>query len=546
MTAVMRAIGSLRLIFIDASPVDVALAVRQLEASGLEFSWVRVDSRGALLSALDTWLPDLVLSEVSLPGWGGLEALAVVRDRVPDAPFLIVAGAMSDETAVECLKAGAWVVVRKEHPSRLPCAVNDALEMKRARDKARADRLDITDLLHAEAERGRYASALAQAQKMQAVGRLAGGVSHDFNNLLTGILGYCDLLLSSIPEEAPYRADVVQIQHVAKRASTLTRQLLAFSRRQVMSPVALNLSTLLADMAKPVRTMLRENLELVWDLAPGLEDIHADPAQVEQALYNLLMNASDAMPDGGRISVRTYATDLEATSAARHSGTRKGRHVAVSVRDTGVGIDPGVLPLVFEPFVTTKPPGQGNGLGLAAVYGIVKQSHGCVIAESRPGEGATFTMFFPVVAGEPGATRADEPETVGSPGGQTVLLVEDDEALRPVLRRVLEGRGYEVLEAVDGVDAVDRWRSQALRLTVLLTDLVMPRRDGVEVARLFREVAPALPVLFMTAYAEPEVFRDVVEDERTMLIKKPFLPGALVSALRRLLHGRSAAAAEDS
>ena len=395
--------------------------------------------------------------------------------------------------------------------------------------------LDVTDLLHAEAERAVFETALANAQKLEAVGRLAGGVSHDFNNLLTGILGYCDLLLTAMPATAPYRADVLQIQSVAHRASTVTRQLLAFSRRQAMSPVALNLTNVAADLKKPLRTMLRSNIELAWDLAPAVKDIAGDPAQIEQAVYNLVTNASDAMPEGGRLTIRTAPVTLDDAFVAVHPGSRAGHYVSVSVADTGAGIDPQVLPMIFEPFFTTKGVGEGTGLGLAAVYGIVRQSDGYVTAESEPLRGTTITMYFPLLTGPiaeapPAARPADEIAPA-----ETVLFVEDDEGLRVVLRRVLEGRGYRVLEAVDGMDATTRFLGEVSQIDLLLTDLVMPGRNGAEVARLFREARPSLPVIFTSAYTDPAILKGIVLDDSTSTIGKPYLPSVLARQIREML-----------
>ena len=450
----------------------------------------------------------------------GLDVVAQVAAVDPAIPVIILTGTLDDETAVGCLKAGAWDYVLKENPARLPFAVREVLARKRA----------LTEATDAR-------QALAHAQRLEAVGRLAGGVSHDFNNLLTGILGYCDLLLTSMPEGSPYRPDVQKIQAVAQRASSLTRQLLAFSRKQPMRPVPLNLSNLAADLKKSMRTMLRANIELSWDLAPGLPDVDGDPGQIEQAIYNLVVNSSDAMPDGGRITIRTAATCLDAAFVEAHPGAHEGDHVALSVTDTGTGIDPAHLPLLFEPFFSTKTRGEGTGLGLAAVYGIVRQSGGCVTVESALGTGTTFVLHFPVSQGRSESSVPAEAgiADVAEEGNETILTVEDDEALRTVLRRVLQGHGYQVLEAADGDEAIQKWLPDAPRIHLLLTDVIMPKRTGVEVARSFREVNASLPVVFMTAHADPEVFKGMVIDDRTALIRKPYLPSVLVRQIRELL-----------
>ena len=328
----------------------------------------------------------------------------------------------------------------------------------------------------------------------------------------------------------------MRIQSAAHRASTLTRQLLAFSRKQAMSPIQLNLTTLVSDLQKPLRAMLRENIEIVWDLSSGLDEIDGDPGQVEQAVYNLVTNAADAMPKGGRLTIRTAAVTLDAEFVAAHPGAHMGRHVALAITDTGRGIEAALLPLLFEPFFTTKVSGEGPGLGLPAVYGIVRQSGGCVVAESDAGRGSTFTLYFRVSSGAHAARApALAPSTADARGAETILVVEDEEGLRILLRRVLEGFGYRVLEAVDGLDATTRWLGAAGRIDLLLTDIVMPGRNGTDVARLFRESRPALRVVFMSGGMDSDVFRGVVVDERTTIVKKPYLPSALVRQIRHML-----------
>jgi len=528
----MSATEPFRILFVEDVPSDTQLAVHLLQRSGLDFSWSRVDRPTALSDALAASRPDVVVSDFHLPGFTGLDVLTAVRAVDSSIPVIVLTGALSDETAVACLKAGAADYVLKEKPARLPFAVREVLD--KARALAEIDRVQQA-LLKSEA-------ALAGAQKMEAVARLAGGVSHDFNNLLTGVLGYCDLLLAAVPASAPYRSDVVQIQSIAHRAAALTRQLLAFGRRQPMSPTPLNLTNVVGDMKKPLRTMVRSTIHIAWDLAATLDDVVADPGQIEQAVYNLVTNACDAMPGSGTLTIRTAAVTLDAAFAASHPGSKAGRHVALSIADTGTGINPDALPMIFEPFFTTKGPGEGTGLGLAAVYGIVKQSNGFVSAESEPGRGSTFTMYFPV-ATEPveQAAPAAAPAAPAAAPSETVLFVEDDESLRVVLRRVLEGRGYRTLEAVDGQHAIDTFLGRVGEIDLLLTDMVMPGRNGAEVARAFREARPSLPILFMSAYTDPGILQGIVIDDATSLIRKPYLPSTLARQIREMLDRHAAA-----
>jgi two-component system, cell cycle sensor histidine kinase and response regulator CckA len=507
----------MHIVFVEDASADTDLAVKALRRSGFDFTWVRVDTADALRQAIRTTPPDLVISDYSLPELTGLDVLELVRGLDAELPVVIYTGALDDERAVGCLKAGAWDYVLKENTSRLPFAVREVQARRQALKEAAGAR-----------------AALVQMQRLEATGRLAGGVSHDFNNLLTGILGYCDLLLGQMPAGSPYRADVQKIQTVAQRASTLTRQLLAFSRKQPMRPVPLNLAALATDLKKPMRTMLRSNIELTWELATDLPNVDGDPGQIEQAIYNLAVNAADAMPDGGRIAIRTHPAALDATFVAAHPGSRVSDCVALSVIDNGPGIDPEHLPVVFEPFVT--PAGEATGLGLAAVYGIVSQSGGYVTVESEPGRGSTFTMYFPVSAG---GTASPYPAEAAlgdrAEGTETILTVEDDESLRPVLRRVLEGHGYRVLEAGSAREAIDRWLGEIGRIDLLLTDVILPGQNGVQLASVFRAAKPSLPVMFTTGYVDPSVFKGMTIDDATALIRKPYLPSALVRQIRQLL-----------
>lgn len=525
----MAAEHPLFILFVEDVHDDAELAALALKSSGLDFTWARVASAPALADALQAHSPDLVISDYSMPGFDGTEALARCAAHDPDIPFIMLTGSQNEETAVLCLKAGASDYVLKDHASRLPFAVREALSRRRERAMAAS-----------------ASEALARAQRIEAIGRLAGGVSHEFNNVLTGVLGFCDLLLSEMPPEVPYRADVLQIQAVAQRASTLSRQLLAFSRQQRLRTVWLNVTTLVADLRKPLRSVVRESIQLEFDLAADLPSVEGDPGQLEHAIYSLVTNADDAMPDGGRLTIRTAQVTLDEAFAAVHPGARPGSHVAISVVDTGTGIDPLVLPRVFEPFVTTKSDRDGTGLGLAAVYGIVKQMGGYVEVQSVVGQGTSVSMHFPVSRG-PETASAPTPEPVATPAGaatpgaQTVLLAEDDDSLRSLLRRALEHHGYTVIEASDGEQAVTRWNEHGNRIDVLVTDVVMPGPSGPDLARQFRETKPALPVVLMTGYAELSGATELPGDRRTAMLRKPFLRSALIGQIHRLLDPPAAA-----
>jgi PAS domain S-box-containing protein len=395
---------------------------------------------------------------------------------------------------------------------------------------------DVSEQRASEEALRRSEEQLRHAQKMEAVGQLAGGVAHDFNNLLTGILSYCDLLLEEVRQGDPIRADIEQIRHAGQRAAGLTRQLLAFSRRQVLQPKVLSLNTTVADLDAMLRRLLGADVSLEAELDPALWYVLADPGQVEQVLVNLAVNARDAMPGGGRLTITTANHQLSVGAAGRSNGVRPGDYVSLSVRDTGAGMDLSTQARIFEPFFTTKDSGKGTGLGLSTVYGIVEQSGGHIAVESAPGQGATFTIYLPRHEGPYAA--AGQPDRRSLPGGQeTLLLVEDESAVRSSARRLLERHGYTVLEARHGADALRIVEEGVTPIDLVLTDLVMPEMGGVEMVERLRARQPALKVLFMSGYTEKAITTEGVMPPRTGFVEKPFSVEQLMRRLREILDG---------
>jgi two-component system, cell cycle sensor histidine kinase and response regulator CckA len=383
--------------------------------------------------------------------------------------------------------------------------------------------------------RVRNEERLRQAQKMEAIGRLAGSIAHDFNNLLTAILSYCELLLGEIRQGDPLRADIEQIRQAGQRAAGLTRQLLAFSRRQVLQPKLLSLNTVVESTDGMLRRLIGAAIVLEIRSDPGLWHVLADPGQLEQVLVNLVVNARDAMPHGGRILVATENRELRAESPARGNGVRPGSYVALTVGDNGAGIDPANHARIFEPFFTTKEPGKGTGLGLSTVYGIVQQSGGHVTVESAPGRGSTFTILLPRHLGGESAA-ASKVDRRRLPGGtETLLLVEDEAAVRSSARRLLERQGYTVLEARHGADALRIVEESGRHVDLVVTDLVMPEMGGKELAERLRAHRPALKVLFMSGYTEKAIAAGGVMPPHTGFVEKPFTVEQLMRRLREIL-----------
>jgi len=377
---------------------------------------------------------------------------------------------------------------------------------------------------------------LEQVQKMEAIGRLAGGVAHDFNNLLTVILGRAELTRAQLRPEDPLHRNVDLIHRTAGRAAELTRQLLAFSRKQVLEPVVLDLSAVTMDMRDMLRRMIGEDITLVTTLDPGLGCVQADRGQIEQVILNLVVNARDAMPHGGRLTLETRNVLLGAPEARRLPGIRPGPAVILAVSDTGVGIPREILDRAFEPFFTTKEPGKGTGLGLAMVYGIVKQSGGDIEVESTPGAGTTFRVYLPLVdAAAPAAER--EPGAAAARGSETILLVEDEEAVRELARDILEVNGYTVLEATNAGEALLACERHPGPIHLMLTDVVMPRFGGPELAERLTPTRPEMRVLYMSGYTDDAIVRQGALTPDSALVQKPFTPAVLARRVRERLDG---------
>jgi signal transduction histidine kinase/ActR/RegA family two-component response regulator len=377
---------------------------------------------------------------------------------------------------------------------------------------------------------------LRQSQKMDAVGQLAGGVAHDFNNLLTVIKMNVELALEDLGVEHPLHADIQEAAKAAARAATLTRQLLAFGRQQVLEPQMLRLNEVIADLQKMLTRLIGEDIDFTLDLASDLGPVLADPGQLEQVLVNLAINARDAMPRGGQLTITTRNVELSAADAARHPDARAGAHVAVALRDTGVGMSPELQARIFEPFFTTKQIGHGTGLGLATVYGIVTQSGGFVDVTSAPGSGAVFTVYLPLARaiGEP--QRRSVPAPLAPSGGtETILLVEDEDAVRAIARRVLTKYGYTVIEAGNGPEALELLAAHESAIDVVLTDAVMPQMSGPELATAIEARRPDLPVIVMSGYTDVDLLRRGALDSGTSILAKPFTVETLLQAVRARL-----------
>jgi PAS domain S-box-containing protein len=629
---------ALRVVIADDSEEDALLLVHELRRGGYEPVYQRVDSASAMKAALEHQTWDLVIADHSIPGFGGLEALALVKERRLDIPFIVVSGTISEDQAVAAMKAGASDYFAKGELKRLVPAI--ARELREAKGRAAQRESDArlatlvehapvgifrstpagrvlsvnaafvrilgydspTEVLQLDLTRDVYADPaerqrlldqhtytdreyddmeatwkrrdgsllnvqlsvraarnaarqieyyetfvrdvtesrrlqqqLVQAQKMEAVGRLAGGIAHDFNNLLTAILGSADLALDSLPAGVSEREEIEEIRKAALRAADLTHQLLAFSRQQVIAPTVLNPNDAVAAVDKLLRRLLGEDVELRVVLASDLAAVKVDPSQLEQVVLNLAVNGRDAMPNGGKLTIVTQNVELDQAYVRGHLSAQPGSYVMLAVSDTGVGMDAATQARIFEPFFTTKEKGRGTGLGLATVYGIVKQSGGWIWVYSEPGHGTTFKVYFPRVAevAPPPAPTPAPPASVR--GSETVLVVEDDEMLLTLVEKVLKANGYTVLVAAHGGDAERVAAHHDGRIHLLMTDVVLPGLNGREVARRLEAVRRGIRVLYLSGYTDDAIVHHGVLEQGVAFLQKPFSPAVLGRKVREVL-----------
>jgi PAS domain S-box-containing protein len=398
--------------------------------------------------------------------------------------------------------------------------------------------IDVTERKRAEAERDTLEKQLAQAQRMESIGRLAGGVAHDFNNLLVVILGHAELLLNRPAAADPAVGDSLrEIRKAGERAANLTRQLLAFGRKQALTIKTIDLNRVIAEFEGMLTHLIRESIDVTTHLAPDLGSVKADPFQIEQILLNLCINARDAMPDGGRLTIETTNVSLDEEYAKGHTGVRPGPYIMLAVSDTGSGMDAETVGKIFDPFYTTKEKGKGTGLGLSTVYGIVKQHGGNIWVYSEPGRGTTFKVYLPRVD-EPAEEEETAPPAAGraSREPETVLVVEDDESVRDLVCRMLSGAGYEVLVARSGHEAV-LLAKEAKAIHLLLTDVIMPEMSGRVVRDQVAALHPDVKVLYMSGYTDNVVAHHGILEEGAYFLQKPFTKHALAVKVREALEG---------
>ncbi|HSE18815.1 MAG TPA: PAS domain S-box protein [Pyrinomonadaceae bacterium] len=425
--------------------------------------------------------------------------------------------------------------IRKDG-SRVPIEVSSRLIYENGVPVAvQGSARDITERRRAEAELRASQMQLQQSQKLEAIGQLAGGVAHDFNNMLTAIIGYTDLSLRRVGLENSIRRNLEETKKAAERAASLVRQLLAFSRKQILEPKVLDLNDVVKDMQKMLTRLIGEDIRLATRLEPDLGSVKADPCQVEQIIMNLVVNARDAMPRGGRVTIETANTTLDERAVLKHVSVKPGAYVMLSVSDTGSGMDQETQQRIFEPFFTTKETGKGTGLGLSTVYGIVKQSGGNIWVYSEPGMGTVFKVYLPRID-DAAADKSEKQETIVLRGSETILLIEDEDVVRGLTKKILMQAGYNVLDAKGGEEAIRVCSAYPGAIDLLLTDVVMPEISGKEVADRLLELRSGLRVLFMSGYTDEAIVQHGVLDASVEFLQKPFTWFGLTKKVRDVLN----------
>jgi two-component system cell cycle sensor histidine kinase/response regulator CckA len=509
----------LRILHLEDDPNDAALVQSALEADGISCTGICVQNRADFLAALEHGGIDLVLSDFSLPSFNGFSAVATVRARWPDLPVILVSGSLGEELAVDSLKSGATDYVLKDRLFRLAPAVRRAMQEVEER-----------------AERRRLEGHFIEAQKMDVIGQLVSGVAHDFNNILAVIIGYSDLITTDLGPDSPLRKYIEEIRHASERAAGLTRQLLVFGRKQTVIPVVLDLNDVVKDLDKMLMRLIDANVEMTTVLGKKIGHVKADSGYIGQVLMNLVVNARDAMPNGGKLTIETNNVKLDENYARTHMGASPGDYVMLSVSDTGTGMTDEVKALLFEAFFTTKPLGKGTGLGLATCQTIVQQCGGHIDVQSEVGNGTTFKIYFPRVA-QPIDIAARPARSGPLPRGtETLLVVEDEPSVRHLARSVLDNLGYEVLSASNGQDALHVAREhRGSQIRLVVTDVIMPLMGGKVMAEWLQATYPDLIILFTSGYTDDAITHHGVLDAGVEFLPKPYTPATLARKVRQLL-----------
>jgi signal transduction histidine kinase len=513
---------SIHILLIEDNPGDARLLQELMtEASSVRLRLTHVDRLSMGLERLAQGGIDAALLDLSLPDSQGPDTLTQLQRHAPDVPVVVLTGLDDEALGFTLVQAGAqdYLVKGQVTGPLLTRSVRYAIERKRTEEVLR-----------------RNEEQLRQSQKMEAIGRLASGIAHDFNNLLTVINGYCEWLLHhQIDDTEVWQQYVEEIEHAGRRATALTRQLLTFSRKQVVQPEVLDLNAIVTNMNQMLQRLIGENIDLSTVLKEELSWLKADPGQLEQIIMNLVLNARDAMPQGGKLTIETAEVELDELYTREHAEVKPGPYIMLAVSDTGTGMTPETLSHIYEPFFTTKEPGQGTGLGLATVFGIVKQSGGHIWVSSEVGQGTTFKIYLPWVVKETEPTKLSPTLTGPAQGSETIMLVEDADGVRELLRNFLRNEGYTILTASNGVEALRLCAQYTEPLHMLVSDVVMPGGlNGRELAERLSLVHPEAKVLYISGYTDQAIVHHGVLAQDMAFLQKPFTPAVLIRKMREI------------
>ncbi len=507
----------IRVLIIEDSEDDCLLIARELKSGGYDVRYQRVDSQTALNRACDLEEWDLIISDFSMPHFSGADALRMVRSKKSDVPFIFVSGTMGEETAVTAMRNGAQDYLMKGNLKRLVPAVQRELrECEQA------------------LERRRLEKHVQQLQKFEAIGRLSGGIAHDFNNMIGAILGWAELGHEEAVAGSKIQERFQKIREQSYRAAKLTSQLLAFGRQQILQPRRIDLNVFIQEEMNFLGKVIGENIDFKMVAGAELRVIYADPTQLQQVFMNLCLNARDAMPSGGQLTIETRNVEIDEEFSRKNEHAELGSYVAILVSDTGIGMDEATAERIFEPFFTTKELGRGTGLGLATVYGIVKQHHGLIYVDTQAGRGSTFRVYFQAEKGkhEPRGTIREEQPLRGS---ETILLVEDHDGLRESVQEMLQALGYQVLAACNGRQAVEQFKEKSGQIDLVVMDVVMPSQGGLEAYLEISAMQRGVAVIFTSGYAAESATLAHLMASGAHFLQKPYNLPKLSQTIRNVL-----------
>ncbi|MEV4282625.1 response regulator [Actinoplanes xinjiangensis] len=534
----------IRLLLVEDSEDDAVLVVNRLRRSGLRIDYERVETADGMRDALRHRPPDIVISDNGMPSFDAEAALHLLRSTGQDIPFIVVSGQIGEESATALMRAGAHDFVLKDKLARLAPAVQrelrdawDRQERRRTEAALRTseERFRLVEVEAAE-QRRELERQLHQAERLDSLGQLAGGVAHDFNNILGVISGYTGFVLDELGPDHPCRPDLENIEDAARRAAALTRQLLIFSRLQPSQPEVVDLNEVVGQIERLLRRTIGEDIEFGIDVEPGLDCVTIDPSRLEQIIMNLVVNARAAMPEGGRLDIRTASADRVPATAIGAPPSSE-RFVCLTVTDTGCGMDEEVQRRAFEPFFTTRGTGQGSGLGLATVYGAVHEAAGAITVDSAPGAGTRITVYLPAAARP--VTAAAPDGTTGAPGrgsGERILVVEDDDDIRAISRRLLTRGGYTVADVATRDEALRLVQDDDLAFDLMLSDVIMPGMPVLEFVETVLRARPSIRIVFMSGYTADS---DRRLPEGVPIVNKPFSRETLLHQIRTTLNSGS-------